>query len=778
MNKTDALTEWKTVAYEVLKATHDPNSPAHVLSPFALQTILRLLLPHRSEWPPTLGPSPNRTHARDPSHLVLRPDSPTVQCSLGPALVLTPECLGSGSLVWSVRMTGSEVWCIGVIDAEQPLLGNSQWYSSPCGYVSSGAGPVQKHLSGMHGRELVAMLDMDARLFHLYVAGVECTQPVPRNIKVFKARREVLGMDVCVKLLNVGAHKGKSAKYPPQEVGISMRLSHPNIIRVFSVLPSLDAAEVIVMELCSGSLRRLSSSLTRSLPVPLREHWIRDWSRQIARGLCYLRNAGVIHRDIKIDNVLYRVLPDGSYQLKIADFGLSSPQPLAESILGTQGYTAPEVLRGVPYDFKVDMWSLGAVVYLLMTDAHAPTPTDFNALPERYSLPPECPCSAECDSFVSALMTVYAGASFVAKPLTSDCRSDPEKRLGHEDALAHPFLKSSFTVYCVLNGVTRIEIPSRSEDRDVVSLADIQRAVATEAGIPEPEQMLSLVIPVEKADNVCPFTKDLVVSRKDIVSAQKVFPFDNFLPKELEESCTSRTEELAALCRVVQANCKVIHDAMLKTRPAEQDLLDTMTAALHVHAQADVLASDISSDHLERCAANIEMWRMLLPRVVERLPTATRDGSSGGGLTSRLVGAVINGFPLCAPGSALESAPWCLSKTPVKPDYPSLALPTPILAVLEKSARLLSRPEQCSNVDRSLSELRQCMDTVRVHIQRLNSRSLKIAKAQGSWWSYLLEGLQRMQQLLQYDSALQAAIAEQKRVLDDSRSLIEQIQVL
>eukprot|EP00727_Mastigamoeba_balamuthi_P000290 m51a1_g10258 hypothetical protein (240) ;mRNA; r:93519-95093 len=172
-----------STAYELLKATHDTQSPASVLSPYVLECILRLLLPVRARWPPALGPCPP-TDDKKTSHLSVLGHRPAVRCTLGPALVLTCESVQSGSLMWSLRMTGSDIWCIGAVSASEKLEGSMQWGHAPCGFVNNGAGPVQQHLPDMHNKDLLVVLDMDARKFQLQVDGVWHSLSLPDDIRV------------------------------------------------------------------------------------------------------------------------------------------------------------------------------------------------------------------------------------------------------------------------------------------------------------------------------------------------------------------------------------------------------------------------------------------------------------------------------------------------------------------------------------------------------------------------------------------------------------------
>jgi serine/threonine protein kinase len=95
----------------------------------------------------------------------------------------------------------------------------------------------------------------------------------------------------------------------------------------------------------------------------------RSIAHQIASALFYLHSYGIVHRDIKLENILLMEDTDSS-QIKLVDFGLSKmlgPGDTSTDPYGTLAYVAPEVLMQKPYRFKVDNWSLGIIVYVMLS---------------------------------------------------------------------------------------------------------------------------------------------------------------------------------------------------------------------------------------------------------------------------------------------------------------------------------------------------------------------------------------------------------------------------
>lgn len=101
---------------------------------------------------------------------------------------------------------------------------------------------------------------------------------------------------------------------------------------------------------------------------------------QLLLTLDFVHKRGIIHRDIKLDNILINRIEETEYNVKIADFGLATfggkmgPNGQGETLLtvkcGTPGYAAPEILRDLGYSFKSDIFSLGAVYFNLMTGCY------------------------------------------------------------------------------------------------------------------------------------------------------------------------------------------------------------------------------------------------------------------------------------------------------------------------------------------------------------------------------------------------------------------------
>jgi len=142
---------------------------------------------------------------------------------------------------------------------------------------------------------------------------------------------------------------------------------HPNVVKLVDLFET-QASSYIVLELLQGGdlfqyLKARSFKLT--------EHRVRQLAKQLAEGIAYLHSLGIVHRDIKLENIMMTDTTEESSP-KIIDFGLSKmigPNEKSKDPFGTLGYVAPEILLRKPYSFSCDVWSLGCVVYAMMSGA-------------------------------------------------------------------------------------------------------------------------------------------------------------------------------------------------------------------------------------------------------------------------------------------------------------------------------------------------------------------------------------------------------------------------
>lgn len=202
--------------------------------------------------------------------------------------------------------------------------------------------------------------------------------------QVYLAEDQRLGRKVALKILPEDAVQNPDrVRRFEQEARAASALNHPNILTIYDI-GDVDSTKFIATEFVDGvTVRELISQRT---PVAK----VLDIATQVCAALATAHAAGIIHRDIKPENIMLRT--DG--YVKVLDFGLAKlirsafdsvhdaqtlDVTIPGMIMGTLGYMSPEQLRGQAVDARTDVWSLGAVMYELITGEAAfaaPTPTD------------------------------------------------------------------------------------------------------------------------------------------------------------------------------------------------------------------------------------------------------------------------------------------------------------------------------------------------------------------------------------------------------------------
>src|SRR5947209_13887743 len=180
---------------------------------------------------------------------------------------------------------------------------------------------------------------------------------------VYLAEDQELGRRVALKLLNERhANDDQFVERFRREAQSAAGLQHPNIVSIVD-RGYAEGTYYIAMEYLDG--RTLKELLVRNGPTPI--PIAIDYARQILGALAFAHRNGIVHRDIKPHNIV--VGPDG--RLKVTDFGIArsgaSQMTEAGSIVGTAQYLSPEQARGAPVDPRSDLYSLGVVVYEMLT---------------------------------------------------------------------------------------------------------------------------------------------------------------------------------------------------------------------------------------------------------------------------------------------------------------------------------------------------------------------------------------------------------------------------
>ncbi|CAD8104879.1 unnamed protein product [Paramecium primaurelia] len=233
------------------------------------------------------------------------------------------------------------------------------------------------------------------------------------SAKVFRSIEKLTNKVVAVKMIKQEFGREEQAlDIVKTEVKILQSLNHPNIIKVLEVYEN-DQTFWIVQEFVQGT--PLSEILKQKLPT--------EQIKMIMIGLLntvsYLQSLRIVHRDIKPENII--VQKDGS--IKVIDFGFAANLKFGSvsSVCGTPGYYAPEVLRQKESSFNSDMFSVGVVLFNLITNQPMLKSKMYN--PQQYV------ADEEAADLLKQILEV-----------------DPAKRFTAQQALQHPYFKGFYQI--------------------------------------------------------------------------------------------------------------------------------------------------------------------------------------------------------------------------------------------------------------------------------------------------------------------------------------------
>ncbi len=214
------------------------------------------------------------------------------------------------------------------------------------------------------------------------------------------------------------------------EINIHSKLSHENIIRLYNIHEDNESINIIMEYAEKGNLFQLISKEKSGLD----ESKAFDYFIQVVNAVYYLHNNNIIHRDIKPENILI----GNDNKIKLCDFGWAKELTLENrsTFCGTVEYMAPEIVGSENYDYSVDIWSLGILLYELLF-GHSP----FKANNTK--------------NIILNIKTHELTYDDKNKKISNSCKdlikklldSNPQKRLKIKDILEHPFVKKHSKKY-------------------------------------------------------------------------------------------------------------------------------------------------------------------------------------------------------------------------------------------------------------------------------------------------------------------------------------------
>ena len=213
------------------------------------------------------------------------------------------------------------------------------------------------------------------------------------------------------------------------EVDILSELDHPNIVNYFGTFEDEFYIHIIMEYLKGDNLFKVISVKNYT---GFDEQDMSNIIFQLVKALFFIHNKNIVHRDIKPENILFSDKKDFS-SLKLIDFGLATQKKTDNKTVGTPYYMAPEMIKG-KYSPKSDIWSVGIIIYLMLTDkfpfVNSKEYDVFEMIEEgKYNtqLLDDCECSEEAKDLVKKILV-----------------KDPDKRPSASDIMDHPWIKKHY----------------------------------------------------------------------------------------------------------------------------------------------------------------------------------------------------------------------------------------------------------------------------------------------------------------------------------------------
>ncbi|RNA12149.1 serine threonine- kinase MARK2-like isoform X1 [Brachionus plicatilis] len=274
-------------------------------------------------------------------------------------------------------------------------------------------------------KEIIARFPHNKRVGH-YLLGRKLGEGSFAKVK--EGLHTLTGQKVAIKVIDKKKAKEDAyvSKNMRREGKLLQMIIHPNIIQLYELMET-ENSYYLVTELCEGG-DLMDYICARKY---LSEACTRKFIRQIISAVDYLHRIGILHRDLKIENLLL----DKNLNIKLIDFGLSNytKSELCITQCGSPAYAAPELLAHKKYGSKVDVWSIGVNMYAMLTGNLPFTVEPFN-IKSLYNKM----MKNEMNPIPEHLSK--SGEDLLKKLLNPD----PIKRISLKEAMEHPWLNEGY----------------------------------------------------------------------------------------------------------------------------------------------------------------------------------------------------------------------------------------------------------------------------------------------------------------------------------------------
>jgi len=237
------------------------------------------------------------------------------------------------------------------------------------------------------------------------------------------------GKQVAIKIINKKYVEDMEFEQIKSEIDILKIAKHPNIIKLYDVFEN-EKYIYIIMEYCPGG--DLFSYIEKR-DFKIKEERAAEIIHKLCTAVYFLHQYGIVHRDLKPENILMMDQTDNA-DIRLVDFGLGKmlgPGEKCDEPFGTFSYVSPEVLQEKPYDFKVDLFAIGIITYLLVAGFLPFDDEDSEKEIARQTVYDPTPFPKK----------IWDNISQEAKMFVDNLLSkDPEKRMNLQEVLQHKWL--------------------------------------------------------------------------------------------------------------------------------------------------------------------------------------------------------------------------------------------------------------------------------------------------------------------------------------------------
>lgn len=246
---------------------------------------------------------------------------------------------------------------------------------------------------------------------------------------VYQGYHKDTGVKVAIKEIEIRSLRDMLERLK-SEIEVMRNLEHINIVKLYDVIyDETDTYAYLILEYCSGG--DLSKFLDGK---PMKEKWVRVYIKQLAAGMRYMISKKIIHRDIKPQNIL--LTKDNI--LKLTDFGFAryfDVNTIVETLCGSPLYMAPEIMKYKRYSIKVDLWSIGIILFEML---YGRTPyrakTHYQLLQmidtKPIIIPKFIKISDVCRDLIHRLL-----------------QKDPAKRMSWDEFFNHPWIRDTTPLF-------------------------------------------------------------------------------------------------------------------------------------------------------------------------------------------------------------------------------------------------------------------------------------------------------------------------------------------